>query len=295
MRILITGSNGLVGQKLVKQCVKRGINFIATSKGSNRNPDCPNLNYLELDISNVLELNQVFQFYYPTHVIHTAAITNVDYCEKHKEECDQINIDSTRFLVKLTNQYKAHIQFLSTDFVFDGVKGNYCENDEVNPLSHYGKSKVEGELIVQNGDFDNWSIVRTSLVYGNGHNLSRSNIVLWALDALTTEKTINVVDDQFRSPTFADDLAWGCLEILKQNEKGIFHLSGPEIISVIDLVYRVADYFQYSKKEVSPVHTNDLNEVAVRPLKTGFNLVNVFEKIGYKATTLEKAFERLNK
>ncbi len=295
MRILITGSNGLLGQKLVKECLKRGFNFIATSKGSNRNPDCPTLHYLELDISNVLELNQLFQFYYPTHVIHTAAITNVDYCEKNKEECDQINIDSTRFLVKLSNQYKAHFQFLSTDFVFDGIKGNYSEEDEVNPLSHYGKSKVEGELIVQNGNCDNWSIVRTSLVYGNGHNLSRSNIILWALESLTSEKTINVVDDQFRSPTFVEDLAWGCLEIIEKKEKGKFHISGPEIISVIDLVFIVADYFELPKNKVIPIHTTHLKESAIRPLKTGFNLMKSRNKLNYSPLTLEKTLDLLKK
>ncbi len=295
MRILITGSNGLLGQKLVKQCLKNGLNFIATSKGGNRNPECPTLNYLELDVSNVLELNQVFQFYYPTHVIHTAAITNVDYCEINKEECDLINIESTRFLIKLSNQYKTHFQFLSTDFVFDGFKGDYSEEDEVNPLSHYGKSKVEGELLLINGDFDNWSIVRTSLVYGEGYNLSRSNIVLWALDSLKSEKKINVVDDQFRSPTYVEDLAWGCVEILQKEEKGTFHLSGPEIISVIDLVYRVADYFELSTTNILPIHSFDLKEKATRPLKTGFDIKKSLNKLGYKSLPLEKALERLIK
>lgn len=294
MRVLITGSNGLLGQKIVKLCLEKGLNFIATSKGENRNADCPSSNYLSLDITNKLEINHVFQFYYPTHVIHTAAITNVDYCEDHVEECENVNVEATNLLVKASEQYKAHFQFLSTDFVFDGEKGNYAETDEVNPLSIYAKSKVDGEQIVQKIS-TNWSIVRTIIVYGEGNNLSRSNIVLWAKDALKSGNELTIVDDQFRAPTWADDLAWGCLEIINRNKHGIFHLSGPETMSVIDLVYRIADHFGYSKKQVKPIHSNTLNQAAKRPPRTGFDLTHSRSELDYEPLTLEKSLDLLKK
>ena len=288
MRVLITGSNGLLGQKIVKICLERGLNFIATSKGENRNPDCPNINYLSLDISNKLEINNVFQFYYPTDVIHTAAITNVDYCEDHVEECKLINVDSTQMLYSACVQYKAHFQLLSTDFVFDGEKGNYSEEDKVNPLSVYAKSKVDGENILLNSEHLNWSIVRTIIVYGKGHNLSRSNIVLWTIEALKGGKDLTIVDDQYRAPTWAEDLAWGCLEIVKRKKQGIFHLSGPETMSIIDVVFRVADYFKLPKNQVTPIKSNTLNQAAKRPPKTGFNLDKSIKELDYKPMTLEE-------
>jgi dTDP-4-dehydrorhamnose reductase len=288
MRILITGSNGLLGQKIVKICLERGLDFIATSKGENRNPDCPTINYLSLDISNKLEINNVFQFYYPTDVIHTAAITNVDYCEDHIEECKIVNVDSTQMLFSACVQYKAHFQLLSTDFVFDGEKGNYSEEDKVNPLSVYAKSKVDGENILLNSEYLNWSIVRTIIVYGQGNNLSRSNIVLWSIEALKGGKDLTIVDDQFRAPTWADDLAWGCLEIVVRKKNGIFHLSGPEIMSIIELVYRVADFFKLPKNQVTPIQSNTLNQAAHRPPKTGFNLDKSFKELNYKPKTLEE-------
>ena len=295
MRILITGSNGLLGQKLVKLCLERGLNFIATSKGENRNPDCPTINYLSLDISIFSEINNVFQFYYPTHLIHTAAITNVDYCENHIEECQGVNVQATKLLANACFQYKAHFQFLSTDFVFDGVKGNYSENDEVNPLSVYAKSKVDGEnLLIQGEDLD-WSIVRTIIVYGEGHNLSRSNIVLWAKDSLKSGNELTIVDDQFRAPTWADDLAWGCLEIILRNKVGIFHISGPETMSVIDLVYRVADFYKLPKDQVKPIKSNTLNQAAKRPPKTGFNLAKSRKELDYEPLTLEETLGLLKK
>jgi dTDP-4-dehydrorhamnose reductase len=295
MRILITGSNGLLGQKIVKLCLERGLNFIATSKGDNRNPDCPSFNYLSLDISNVLEINKVFQFYYPTHVIHTAAITNVDYCEDHIEECQNVNVEATELLLKACIQYKAHFQLLSTDFVFDGEKGNYKEEDQVNPLSVYAKSKVDAENIVINSNTDDWSVVRTIIVYGEGNNLSRSNIVLWAKEALKIGNELTIVDDQFRAPTWAEDLAWGCLEVVLRNKKGIFHISGPETMSVIDLVYRIADFYNLPKNQVKPIKSDTLNQAAKRPPKTGFDLTKAKTELDYNPLTLEKSLELLEK
>ncbi len=295
MRILITGSNGLLGQKLVKLCLERGLNFIATSKGDNRNPDCPANNFLSLDISNLLEINKVFQFYYPTHVIHTAAITNVDYCEDHIEECHLVNVDASKLLSNACIQYKAHFQLLSTDFVFDGEKGNYKEEDLVNPLSVYAKSKVDAENLVIDSNTDNWSIVRTIIVYGEGNNLSRSNIVLWAKDALKTGNELTIVDDQFRAPTWAEDLAWGCLEVVLRNKQGIFHISGPETMSVIDLVYRIADFYKLPRNQVKPIKSNTLNQAAKRPPKTGFDLTKARNELNYEPLTLEKSLELLEK
>jgi dTDP-4-dehydrorhamnose reductase len=295
MRILITGSNGLLGQKLVKLCLERGLNFIATSKGENRNPDCPTINYLSLDISIFSEINNVFQFYYPTHVIHTAAITNVDYCEEHNDECQIMNVDATKLLLRASVQYNAHFQLLSTDFVFDGEKGNYKEEDIVNPLSVYAKSKVDAENVLQTSMTDNWSIVRTIIVYGEGNNLSRTNIVLWAKEALKTGNEITIVDDQFRAPTWAEDLAWGCLEIVLRNKKGVFHISGPETMSVIDLVYRIADFYGLPKNQIKPIRSTTLNQAAKRPPKTGFDLTKARNELNYEPLTLEKSLELLEK
>ncbi len=295
MRILITGSNGLLGQKLVKLCLERGLNFIATSKGENRNPDCPTINYLSLDISIFSEINNVFQFYYPTHVIHTAAITNVDYCEEHNDECQIMNVDATKLLLRASVQYNAHFQLLSTDFVFDGEKGNYKEEDIVNPLSVYAKSKVDAENVLQTSMTHNWSIVRTIIVYGEGNNLSRTNIVLWAKEALKTGNEITIVDDQFRAPTWAEDLAWGCLEIVLRNKKGVFHISGPETMSVIDLVYRIADFYGLPKNQIKPIRSTTLNQAAKRPPKTGFDLTKARNELNYEPLTLEKSLELLEK
>jgi dTDP-4-dehydrorhamnose reductase len=293
MKLLITGSNGLLGQKNVKLCLKHGLDFLATSQGENRNSNCPTESYCSLDITENIQIDEIFNKYNPTHVIHTAAITNVDYCEDHFEECQRVNVEATKLLFDACKKRGIHFQLLSTDFVFDGENGPYSEEDKVNPLSIYAKSKVDAENLLLHSEYTNWSIARTIIVYGTGDNLSRSNIVLWALDSLKNGKEMNIVDDQFRMPTWADDLAWGCVEICKRNKTGIFHLSGGEFFSMYELVLEIAKLKQLDASNVIPISSSSLNQAAKRPPKTGFILEKAKKELDYIPTSLSVTIEIL--
>lgn len=288
MRILITGSNGLLGQKIVKILSKRGTQFLATSNGKNRNQDCPEDKYLEMDITNQVQINAVFSEYKPTHVIHTAALTNVDYCELNPVECQEVNVNATKKLWEEAQKINAHLQLLSTDFIFDGLKGNYKETDEPSAVSIYGQSKVDAEKILINSNNTNWSIARTIIVYGTANNLSRTNIVLWSIDALTKGDPMKIIDDQFRMPTWADDLAWGCIEICNRNKTGIFHLCGPELMAVNEIVFRIAKHLGKSTDNVEIISSSTLNQPAKRPPRTGFDLSKSKTELGYNPKTIEE-------
>lgn len=288
MKILITGSNGLLGQKLVANLLNKDIDFLATSKGENRNQDCPNEKYYSLDICVQTAIEDLFDKYKPTHVIHTAAITNVDACELDPDLCYLVNVQATQFLVEASLKHKAHFQLLSTDFIFDGLKGNYNEEDIPNPLSHYASSKVNAEQVLLNSEYQNWSIVRTIIVYGIGNNLSRTNIVCWAKDALSKGQEMRIIDDQFRAPTWADDLAWACVRICKLNKTGIFHISGPETMSIFEIVQRVARYFSLPTNTLVRTDSSTLNQPAKRPPRTGFDLAKSKKELGYNPMTLEE-------
>lgn len=291
MKLLITGSNGLLGQKLVKQCMANQIDFLATSKGNNRNSNCPEDYYADLDITNRKKIEELFQSFMPTHVIHTAAITNVDYCELNASECDLVNVRSVEYLFSEAVKINAHFQLLSTDFVFDGSTGNYKETDVPNPLSIYANSKVQAEKILQNSKSLNWSIVRTIIVYGTGENLSRSNLVCWAKDALAKGNDMSVINDQFRAPTWADDLAWACLRICELNQTGVFHVSGPETMSIFEIVQRIANYYNFSLDHVKVVSSSILNQPAKRPPRTGFDLTKARKILGYSPKPLEETLD----
>ena len=294
MKILITGSNGLLGQKIVGQLIHKDITFLATSYGENRNPNCPDYSYCTMDISSRSQVKSVFRFFSLDYVIHTAAITNVDYCEDHKEECYNINVEGTKILFDASKEINAHLLFLSTDFVFDGKKGNYIESDEPNPLSIYATSKYEAEKLLISSDYLNWSIARTIIVYGEGHNLSRSNIVLWAREALRKGSPLKIIDDQFRSPTWADDLAWACIQICRLNKNGIYHISGPECMSIFDLVCRIGLFYDLDCSSVEKTNTESLNQAAKRPPITGFDLTKAQSDLGYAPKTLEETLSLLS-
>lgn len=288
MKILITGSNGLLGQKIVSQLLKRNIPFLATSTGENRNTDCPEEVYQKMDITDYRQVQETVKTFQPTHIIHTAAMTNVDACESNPEDCQLINVTGTKNVYQAAKVSGAHFQLLSTDFVFDGLKGNYSEEDAVHPLSVYAHSKVDAENILLKDDYSNYSIVRTIIVYGTGNNLSRSNMFLWAKDALPKGDPMNVVDDQFRAPTWADDLAWGCIRICELNETGIYHLSGPETYSIYEIVEKIADFYNYPTQSLNRIASSTLNQAAKRPPKTGFDLTKAKNKLNYQPKTIEE-------
>lgn len=288
MKILITGSNGLLGQKLVKLLAsKEGIELLATSKGANRISSQEGYVYQSLDITNQQEVNAVFDEFKPDAVINTAAMTNVDACESDKELCWDLNVNAVKYQIEASEKHQAHFIHLSTDFVFDGEAGPYREDAVPNPLSYYGLSKFEAEKMVQKAN-TKWSIVRTIIVYGVVEDMSRSNIVLWAKEALEKGNPLTIVDDQFRSPTLAEDLAMACWLIAEKQATGIYHISGKDIMSIIELVNRVADFYGLDKSIVSPIKSASLNQAAKRPPKTGFILDKAYQDLGYSPCTFEE-------
>ncbi len=209
-RVLVTGSNGLLGQKLTD--IYRQIpdvELMATAKGEDRYYEKTGYHFASMDIANKEEVMNVIGDFKPYTIINTAAMTNVDACEDEKDLCYQLNVTAIEYLVEAANSVGAHFINISTDFIFDGTAGPYSEDDKPNPLSYYGWSKWMGEKIMKK-QAAKWSILRTVLVYGLVNDMSRSNIVLWAKEALEKKKPIKVVDDQFRTPTLAEDLAMGC-------------------------------------------------------------------------------------
>lgn len=289
MRILITGSNGLLGQKLVTALRSNSdVTLIATSRGADRTPVPLGTSYRSLDITSQAEVDGVFDEVRPEVVIHTAAMTNVDACELDPVACKSQNVSATEHLVTAAKRHDSHFIFLSTDFIFDGLNGPYVEEDEPAPLSIYGNSKLDGERIVMKAGLTRWAIARTIIVYGVAEGLSRSNIVLWAKNALEKGEPIKVVDDQWRMPTLAEDLADGCIRIAKQGATGIFHLSGPDGMSILELVERVGRFFVLDTGVVTAIKSDSLGQPAKRPPRTGFVLDKARRDLGYSPRGFEE-------
>lgn len=294
-KILITGANGLLGQKLVYKLKEdKSVQLIATARGENRLLNQDGYEYCSLDISDENNVKEVLAKYMPDAIIHAAAMTNVDACELQQDECKKMNVDAVQYIVSALESlqeknanYKPHLLHLSTDFIFDGTKGPLTEDEKPNPLSYYAWSKLEAENIVTKSKLD-WAIARTVLVYGVVDNASRSNIVLWAKSSLEQKKNINVVNDQFRTPTLAEDLAEGCILISKQKAKGVYNISGPDFMHILDLVYRVADFWKLDRALITPSTSEGIKQPAKRPPVTGFIIDKAKKNLGYKPRSFEE-------
>jgi dTDP-4-dehydrorhamnose reductase len=283
--ILVTGSNGLLGQKIIYALRNHSdVKCIAASRGENRIFEKNGYIYESLEITDNKRLKEVFDFYRPHVVINTAAMTNVDACETKKEECIRINVDAVASMVQLCEQYNTHFVQVSTDFVFDGEKGPYVEEDETRPLSFYADSKHKAELLLQQSKIS-WAILRTIIIYGVVDDNSRSNIVLWAKNSLEKKQTIRVINDQFRSPTLAEDLADACVSAALKKATGIYHVSGRETMCLLDLVKIVADYFQLDASLIQPVTSAELNQPAKRPPVTGFIISKAIRNLDFHPHT----------
>ncbi len=294
-KILLTGSNGLLGQKIVHNILtKRGTEYqlLATSKGLNRISTSDGYTYQSMDITDSAEIDAIVDSFKPDIIINTAAMTNVDECEGKKELCQKLNVEAVMHLINAARRVDAHLIHLSTDFIFDGANGPYQEGDEANPLSYYGQSKYDAERLLQKSDIK-WSVVRTIIVYGVGEKMSRSNIVLWAKEALEKGDPLTIVNDQFRSPTLAEDLAEGCLLIADKGKQGVFHLSGKDIMSIIEIVKRVAAYFNLPSSQVTEIASSTLSQAAKRPPKTGFILDKAITELGYAPCSFEEGLQVL--
>jgi dTDP-4-dehydrorhamnose reductase len=242
-----------------------------------------------MDITDRQGIENVLSEFRPDVIIHGAAMTHVDECEQHKELAYNLNVVGTQNIVDAAKELGAHVVHISTDFIFDGQDGPYNEEGIPNPVSYYGETKLQAEHIVQT--VDSWSILRTVLVIGIAEDLSRSNIVLWAKGALEKAQPIRVVDDQFRTPTLAEDLAQGALLAATQRAQGIFNISGPDFMSIYELVESVAEHFGLSMATVTRVDSSTLNQPAVRPPRTGFNISKAVENLGYRPHSFKEALE----
>lgn len=288
MKILITGSNGLLGQKLVyKLRNKPNVICIATARGENRLVKQDGYVYESLDITDKKNVETVLAKHLPDVVINTAAMTNVDACETERDACWLLNVTAVENQVKTledlkskNKNYNSHFIHLSTDFIFDGTHGPLDENEKPNPLSYYAESKLASEKVVQASKLD-WAIARTVLVFGIVDNMSRSNIVLWVKSNLEQGKIINVVDDQFRTPTLAEDLADGCILIAEKKARGIYNISGKDFYSILELANTVAEYYGLDKSLIKPSKSADIKQPAKRPPVTGFIIDKAINDLGY--------------
>lgn len=283
--ILVTGSNGLLGQKIIYALRNRsGIRCISSSRGPNRMKAIDGYIYESLDLTDRPAIMEVFNRYSPDVVINTAAMTNVDACELNKEEAYKMNVNTVEHLIEACSIHNTHLIHLSTDFIFNGKNGPYVETDVPDPLSYYAQTKLEAENLVLKSSLLS-TIIRTIIIYGVVDDNSRSNVVLWAYNSLKNGKTITAINDQFRSPTLAEDLADACISAALKKATGIYHVSGREVMNILDIVKITAEFFNLDQSLIRPVSSEELKQPAKRPPVTGFIITKAIRELDFHPHT----------
>ncbi|HBH22883.1 MAG TPA: NAD(P)-dependent oxidoreductase [Cytophagales bacterium] len=296
MKTLITGANGLLGQKLVALLRNHPDHeLVATARGNSRLPySDDSFEYREMDITNRQQVEQVIESVEPDAIIHTAAMTQVDDCESDRDLCWKLNVEAVQNLVDAAEKTGSFFVHLSTDFIFDGKEGPYDEEGIPAPVSYYGESKLASEEVVKNSNL-RWAIARTVLVYGVAHDMSRSNIILWVKNSLESGKNIKVVTDQLRSPTLAEDLAKGCFLIATKKTEGIFNISGKDLLTPYEMAIKTADFFNLDKSLIAKADASTFSQPAKRPPKTGFIIKKAQEILGYQPHSFEEGIAIVEK
>jgi len=284
-RILVTGGSGLLGSKIA-ELAKGNHQIIPTHFKESLFP-----NSIKVDITNKQEVFQTVQKLKPDIVIHTAAETNVDKCEKEKDWAWKANAEGTGNIAEICGKMNIKILYVSTDYVFDGEKGYYAEEDEPNPVNYYGLTKLKGEEFLEKNCSD-FFIARTSVLYGLYPR--RLNFATWVIESLRQGKSIQVVDDHFNSPTLADNLAQALLEAAEKDLKGLYHMAGSERISRYDFSVKIAETFGLDSTHIKPIKMSELKAwVARRPRDSSLNIEKAQKILGTKFLNVHESLNTM--
>lgn len=282
-RLFITGGSGLLGSRFSKFTDEYEV---TTTYNKN-----PKEHSVKLDITDEKDVLNKIKSLSPDLVVHSAALTNVDYCEDHKEEAYKINAQGTLNMVKACEKIDSKLIYVSTDFVFDGTEGSYKETDKTNPISYYGLSKLKGEEFVQESDIKS-AIVRVSVLYGWHENF---NYVMWVIDELKKGNNINIVTDEYNSPTYAENAAEAILKIFSKNKEGIYHIAGDERINRFDFAKNIARVFELDETLINPIKSEDLIRKARRPLDSSLSVEKAKNDLNFKFFKTTEGLKEMKK
>lgn len=291
MRLLVIGSTGLVGSKVLEQAHEFGYEVYGTHNARS----FPNLQSHKLDITNAATTTKLVEKIRPVAIVNTAALHNVDYCETHRLEASRTNVDGVRTLSEAASKFGSRLIQLSTDYVFDGESGPYGEADHPTPQSYYAQTKLDAEQVSTQAS--SYAIARPSVIYGwnkleSTETQSSSgktiNFAMFVLEKFAKGETVKAVTDQFGSPTFADNLADAILRLVRLPENGIFHTAGRSCVSRYDFALKIAETFGYSKKLVEPVTSAGFKQLAHRPKNSCLNVAKSEKVLGMQFLTIEE-------
>ena len=287
LKLLITGASGLYGSKLAALALAR--NFEVYSCYVQELPVCGN--FVKFDVSNRELVDEAFKRVKPDVVVHAASVTDVDKCELNKELAWKINVDGTKNIVEAAKRIGSFVIYISTDYVFNGKKGNYKESDKPAPINYYGLTKLKSEELVKAQA--EYFIGRPSVIYGSTPAAGKVNFALWLIDALRKGERVKIVTDQWNTPTLNTNLAEMTLEVIERRITGTFHFCGASRVSRFEFSQLIAEAFGLDKTLIDPVSSSQFSWPAKRPMDSSLDTSKAQQTLQNKPLKIGEALERL--
>jgi dTDP-4-dehydrorhamnose reductase len=278
--LLITGGSGFVGRNLAEVFSRRW-SVVATSYRSNSRDS------LELDVREADAVISAFKRAAPDVVIHAAGNKNVRFCEEHPDEAHQVNAIGTQNVARACRQSGAHLIYLSTDLVFDGQRGQYREDEQPQPASAYGISKLEGEKLAR-AELPEVAVCRSGGIYGKGSPLLR-----WLSEELNAGRSVDCFADVFNSPTYVENLAEMMETIIDQRLSGIFHTAGRERVSRFEFFQTYARTVGLNQELLKPVAASPLESELLLQPDSSLSVAQTAHKLGVTFNSVAEGFARL--
>ena len=280
----MTGASGLLGNKIVSKAEAR-FSVIPTDISEPLHPSA-----VRTDITDHSSVEILLANLRPEIVIHTASETNVDKCEIEKDHAWKVNVKGTQNLAAVCGEIDAKFVYISTDYVFDGEKGWYSEEDYPNPISHYGLTKLEGERQVIK-HCENYTIIRTSVLYGKHPH--KQDFATWVINKLKQSQKITVVEDHINTPTLADNLAEMVIEVARKDLRGLYHGSGSERISRFKFAKKIAETFNLNSNLITPTKMEELKAwIAKRPRDSSLNTEKIRKQLIAKPLNIAEGLDK---
>jgi len=288
VKLLVTGASGLLGTRICQLAIKQ--NYEVYSAHSQHAPQFGTP--IKLDITDSTALKQIFDKTKPDAVVHSAAFSDVDKCEKEKDLAWKTNAESTSNIAQLCHKRNCFLVYVSTDYVFNGEKGNYKETERTAPINHYGLSKLKGEQEVKQSRAEH-CIARTSVIYGSIPAAGKINFALWLIEKLRKKEETKTVTDQWNSPTLNTNLAEMVLEIVERRTTGTFHLAGATRLSRYEFAQNIAETFNLDKNLLCPTSSKEMQWLAKRPKDSSLNVDKAKQTLKNKPLQISEALSKL--
>jgi dTDP-4-dehydrorhamnose reductase len=290
MKIIITGSNGFLGQHLTEFLNNKGFEIFAISRGENQNKLTKNFNYTSVDLTDSTTLKKVIKEIHPDVIIHNAAMSKPDLCHKNQEECILQNVTVTKNLLDASESVAPYFLYVSTDFVF-GEDGPHNEEDAPAPLNFYGNSKLQAENLVRNSGLP-YGIMRPVFIYGPAYENMKPTFLHWVKNSLEAKKIIKVVEDQFRTPTYVYDICEGVLGMIEHKLIETIHLAGKEIITPYQMAVTVAKELGLNSDLIEPVNSETFPEIVIRAKKSGLSIEKAKRLLNYNPISFQEGVKK---